>query len=192
MKKFFTLRNIVLCCGALFLLVAFILSFVASLKLTSHGIVTEVKFIVWGANKFVIDGQERPISDFAGADKVGPAVLPFIGALLMILAAVGAILVALLVKKPWAKWVVVGLAVLAIAGGVFQFFAYDQTIRAVVHAMAKENHITDPEQIKETIEEMKELYKEFDPKTTVNVLMGVFGIVGGLALCGSQFLPEKK
>lgn len=192
MKKFFTLRNIVLCCGALFLLVAFILGFVASLKLTYSGMVAEVKNIVWGANKLFVDGQERPISDFAGVDKVGPAVLPFIGALLMILAAVGAVLVALLVKKPWAKWVVVGLAVLAIAGGVFQFFAYDQTVRAIVHALAKEAHVTDKEQIKEMIEQMKEAYKDFDPKTTVNILMGVFGIVGGLALCGSQFLPEKK
>ena len=192
MKKFFTLRNIVLCCGALFLLVAFILSFVASLKLSSHGMGAEVKNIVWGANKLFVEGEERPISDLAGTDKVGPAVLPFIGALLMILAAVGAILVALLVKKPWAKWVVVGLAVLAIAGGVFQFFAFDQTVRAIVHSMAKEAGITDKEQIKEVIEQMKEMYGEMNPQTTVNVLMGVFGIVGGLALCGSQFLPEKK
>ena len=192
MKKFLTLRNIVLCCGALFLLVAFILSFVASLKLTNHGMVAEVKNIVWGANKVIVDGQERPISEFAGVDKVGPAVLPFIGALLVILAAVGAILVALLVKKPWAKWVVIGLAVLAIVGGVFQFFAYDQTIRASVNALAKEAGVTDKEQIKEAIEQTKEIYNEFNPKTIVNVLMGVLGIVGGLAIGGSQFLPEKK
>ena len=192
MKKFFTLRNIVLCCGALFLLVAFFLSFAASLHFSAHGLTAEVKNIVWGANKLITNGTEVPFKEGFGIDKAGPAVLPFVGIILMILAAIGAILVALLVKAPWAKWVVVGLAVVAIAGAIFQFFAFDQTVRAIINETAKEAGITDKEAIKEAIEEAKEMYADLNPKATVNVIMGVLGIVGGLALCGSQFLPEKK
>lgn len=192
MKKFFTLRNIVLCCGALFLLVAFFLSFAARLSFSIGEHSAVVKNIVWGANKLITDGTEVPFEDGFGIEKAGPAVLPFVGIILMILAAIGAILVALFVKAPWAKWVVVGLAVVAIAGAVFQFFAFDQTIRAIINQTAKEAGVTDKEQIKKAIEEAKEMYGELNPKATVNVIMGVLGIVGGLTVCASQFLPEKK
>ena len=44
----------------------------------------------------------------------------------------------------------------------------------------------------DTIEEAKEMYADLNPKTAVSVVMGVLGIVGGLTVCASQFLPEKK
>lgn len=193
MKKFLTVRNIVLCAGALFLLVAFFLSFAAGLKVTEMGQQATFKNIIWGCRKIIgPDGEELSIGVVFGTEKVGPAVLPFIGLLLMILSVIGAILVTLLVKKPWAKWVVVALAALAIAGAVFQFFAISQFVRAGVNAMAKEAGITDKEQINKYYEQYLNLFKNEDAKAPVSVVMGVLGILGGCALGVSALLPEKK
>ena len=192
MKKLFTLRNIVLFAGALVLLVVFCLSFAATIKVSDSGHVGVLKNIIWGCSKFVVDGEVTTPKLIVGVDKVGPATLPFVGMLLILVALLGAVVVALLVKKPWAKWVVVGLAVLAITGAVFQFFAIDQFIRVAVNALAKQYGITDKNEIAKAIAEYKHIFAIMNAKAVMSTLLGVFGIVGGLAVGASQFLPEKK
>ena len=193
MKKVLTLKNIVLFAGALFLLVAFFISFAAKLTAYQGGFTQSYNNIIWGCNSLTLDGVKHPLAELGmGIDKADPAALPLVGVILMILAAIGAILVALLVKKPWAKWVVVGLAVLAITGAIFQFFAMQGFLRGMVNAMARALGVTDKEAIEQEYQSALEGMKELGAKTTVSTLMGVFGIVGGLAVGASQFLPEKK
>ena len=193
MKKFLTLRNIVLCCGALFLLVAFFISFAAKVTAYNGGYTQSYNNIVWGCNSFTLNGEKHALVDLGmGIEKADPAILPLIGLILMLLAAIGAALVALLVKKPWAKWVVVGLAVLAIAGAIFQFFAMQGFLRGMINAMARALGVTDKEAIEQEYQSALEGMKEQGARTTVSTLMGIFGIVGGLAVGASQFLPEKK
>ena len=193
MKKFLTLKNIVLCCGALFLLVAFFMSFAAKLTSYQSGFTQSYNNIIWGSNSITLNGEKHSFVELSiGIDKADPAALPLVGLILMLLAAIGAILVALLVKKPWAKWVVVGLAVLAITGAVFQFFAMSGFLRGMVNAMARAAHVTNQQAIEEEYQHALESMKEQGARTTVSTLMGVFGIVGGLAVGASQFLPEKK
>ena len=193
MKKFLTLKNIILCSGVLLLLVAFFLSFAAGLKLNEAGGEATFKNIIWGCKKVVSsDGEEVSIAVIFGEQKVGPAVLPFVGVLLMVLSAVGAVLVALLVNKPWAKWVVIGCAAFAVAGAVFQFFAYPQFLRAGINAMAKHAGITDKDEINHAYDMYKSHWDKMNPRTVVSIVMGALGIAGGLAVGASQFLPEKK
>lgn len=191
MKKFLTLRNIVLCCGALLLLVAFFLSFAASVKVFDSGVDGVFKNAIWGCREVQLPDQVISIGVIFGTEKVGPAVLPFLGVLFMLLAALGAILVALLVKKPWAKWVVVGLAVLAIAGAVFQFFIYTQLLRAGVNASVKEG-LVEKSYADDFYQTLKTHFDKGNPRFAVSVAMGILGILGGLAVGASQLLPEKK
>ena len=190
MKKFLTLRNIVLCCGALFLLVAFFLSFAAGIKLTDMGQTGTFKNVIWGCKKVVLPEREVSVAVVFGTENIGPAVLPFIGLLLMVLAAIGAILVALLVKKPWAKWVIIALAVLAIAGAVFQFFVINQFLRAGVNAAVKEGLVS-KDYAEQYFETLKADFKSGDAKAPMSIVMGILGILGGSAVGASQFLPEK-
>ena len=189
MKKFLTLRNIALFCGALLLLVAFFISFAASIKIIDGNDYTKFYNVIWGCNKMDTSGH---ITVLDADEKMGVAVLPFIGLWLLLVGALGAILVGLLVKKPFAKWVVVVCAVLALAGAIMQFFIFDQFVRAFIHKMAEDLHVTDKEQIKHAIEQYKEMYGAYKRNEVVSILMGVFGILGGLAIGASQFLPEKK
>ena len=193
MKKFLTLKNIVLCSGALLLLVAFFLSFGATAHGTNHGVASSYDNIVWGCNSLTIDGVKHPLSELMpGLVRAKPAALQLTGIILMLVAAIGAALVALLVKKPWAKWIVVGLAVVAVAGAVFQFFALQGFVRGMVNAMAENLGITDKEAIEQEYKEFLKNAREDGVKITMNIVMGVLGIIGGLAVGASQFLPEKK
>ncbi len=193
MKKFLTLKNIILCSGALLLLVAFFLSFGATAYGTNHGVSSSYNNIVWGSNSITIDGVKHPLSEIMpGIVSAKPAALQLTGIILMLVAAIGAALVALLVKKPWAKWVVVGLAVVAVAGAVFQFFALQGFVRGMINAMAEKMGVTDKEAIEHEYQEFLKTAREQGVKITMNIVMGVLGIVGGLAVGASQFLPEKK
>ena len=108
----------------------------------------------------------------------------------MVLAAIGAILFALLVKKPWAKWVIIALAVLAIAGAVFQFFVINQFLRAGVNAAVKEGLVS-KDYAEQYFETLKADFKSGDAKAPMSIVMGILGILGGSAVGASQFLPEK-
>ena len=191
MKKFLTLRNIVLCCGALFLLVAFFLSFAASVKV-ADGVQDGIfQNVIWGCREVQLPDRVISVGVVFGTEKVGPAVLPFIGIILMLVASIGAVLVTLLVKKPWAKWVVVALAALAIAGAIFQFFIYTQLLRAGVNAAVREGMV-EKSYADDFYQTLKTQFDKGNPRFAVSVVMGILGILGGLAVGASQLLPEKK
>ena len=192
MKKFLTLRNIVLCAGALLLLVAFFLSFGAKATGVEMGVKFSYNNIVWGSNSVTSDGKTYTFAEMFGIAAAKPAVLPLVGLILMLVAALGAIVVALFVKKPWAKWVVLALAILAVAGGVFQFFAMQGFCRGVTLALCEKAGITDKEHIEEAYNTYLQSMKDDGTKFTMSVVEGVLGIVGGLAVGASQFLPENK
>ena len=189
MKKFFSLRNIILLSGALLVLVAFFLSFAASFKfISTSGWYQKAFHIIWGCDKIDMNGSIQ----YADAEnKIGVAVIPFIGIWLMLVGALGVVIVALAVKKPWAKWVVICFAVLILAGAIMQFFIFDAFCRAYVHKAAEMNHWTKQEEIAE-YKHFKEQYGYFDHRAPVSAIMGAFGITGALAAVASRFIPEKK
>ncbi len=193
MKKFLTLKNIVLCSGALLLLVAFFLSFGATAHGDNHGVASSYDNIVWGCNSITYDGVKHPLSELVpGLVRAKPAALQLTGIILMLVAAIGAPLVALLVKKPWAKWIVVGLEVIAVAGAVLQFFALQGFVRGMVNAMAEVMGVTDKAVIEQQYQEFLKNARADGVKITMNIVMGVIGFVGGFAVGASQFLPEKQ
>ena len=185
MKKYLTLRNVVLCCGALLLLVAFFISFAAKLKLTESGQEGYYNNIIWGCNSVTSAGKTE------GIGQVQAAPLQLAGLIMIIVGTLGAV-VASFVKKPYAKWIVVGLAVVTLAGSIFQFFAIEGFARALANTAAAEDGITDKAQIEIVYQLCLSELRAGNASAVVSTLMGIFGIVGSLGVCASPFLPEKK
>ena len=188
MKKFFTLKNIVLLGAVVFGLVAFFLSFGANLNVTIDGTRGTLKNIVWGCNLFVANGHgEVP------PYKIGPSVLTMIGFILILVGILGAAAVGLFLQKPWAKWIVVACAAVALVGSVFTFIYVGPFARAFTDAMFKSQglHPTQ-EQYNHMFEQVKEMFKNGDPSCPGCVVAGILGIIAAGAAGASQFLPEKK
>ena len=193
MKKFLTLRNVVLCFAAALVLAALIMSFFVSLNATFMGQTGSYKHILWGCDKAILEGQEVPVSEMGTyTDKTIKAMaLPLAGLIMMVVAAVGAVLVALFVKKPFAKYVVAGLGLVILAGGIMQFWPIESFSRASVLSM-KGIEGASKEEIKEAVEFYTKMFKEAGANAPVAIVMGVLGCLSGVAVAASQFLPEKK
>ena len=188
MKKFLTLRNIVLAAGALVAIVGFVLTFFAGLKL-NLGVEAEIKSFIYGAKTLVAEGEEYAVKDVLGYEPV-IAIVPFIGALLMVVGAVAACVVGLLVKKPFAKWIVLACGVVVLAGGIMQFFPVEAFTQSYVDGIIK----ADPSAAdyrQELIDEMLEQLKAMEASSPMAIVCGVLGCVGGAAAGASAFLGKK-
>ena len=193
MKKFLTLRNAVLCFAATLVLAAFIMSFFVSLDATVEGVKGSYKHILWGCDKAVANGRTTPISDMGtfSADKLKAMGLPLAGVIMMVIATIGAILVALLVKKPFAKYVVAGLGLVILAGGIMQFWPVESFARSYVYSF-KGVEEASKANIDYAIEQHIALFKQLNAHAPLAVVMGVFGCLSGVAISVSGFLPEKQ
>ena len=198
MKKFLTLRNIVLAAGALVAIVGFVLTFFADVAYDlGGGYAMEYKGVIYGCSKLVYAGQEFTIAEFTEGvfgirvEKYGLMVVPFIGALLMVVGAVAACVVGLLVKKPFAKWIVLACGVVVLAGGIMQFFPLEAFADAEVRAVYGAAGVTDEEAIKEAVQNDLEALKEAGAKCTLAIVSGILACVGGVAAGASAFLGKK-
>lgn len=191
MKKFLTLKNILVCVGALFGILVFALSFADGMNGVIDEANAKIPNIVWGSTKLIasLGGKTRtfPFYDGFGVASSGVLALPFIGVLLALLSAIGACAVLFLVKD--AKVQKIALLVcggLLLLGGVFQFFAGAMFPNQVANKMINAGVI--PESNRELVHRM---FSNMHANAAV-YLTGIFGILGGAAIAVSQFLPEKK
>ena len=191
MKKFLTLKNILVCVGALFGILVFALSFADGMKGVMEGDEARIPNIVWGSTKLFITSSGQTITfsfyDGFGVANSGILALPFIGVLLALLSAIGACVVLFIVKD--AKVQKIALLVcggLLLLGGVFQFFAGAMFPNQVANKMINAGVI--PESNRELVYRM---FANMHANAAV-YLTGVFGVLGGAAIAVSQFLPEKK
>ncbi len=185
MKKFLTLKNILICAAAFVGLVVFFLSFAvqAQLKGTTggHTMVAKIVNSVWGAT----EGRTYQDGQFVVAMRLdgGVSILPILGFVFVLLGAIGAVLVAFLVKKPWAKWVVLACGVLALLGGVFQFFGGESAYVAYAKS------------IDATVEQAKAYLADQGIKANpgaLGIILGILSILVGGAFGAAALLPEKK
>jgi len=172
--------------------VAIVLSFFAGMRITAAGTSGLYKNVIWGCKEIDVDGNIITIKSLMNVEKVGVSVLPVVGLALMLVGGVGALLVALLAKKPSAKWLVLACGVLILAGAIMQFFILNAFGRAMVTTVYKEAGITDQAEIEKAVKEGIENLKKQDPKFVVSTVMGILGCVGGVAAIGGALLPEKK
>ena len=187
-----TMKKVLPLVAFLFVVAAIIMSFFAALKGTSGGTTTTYKGIIWGCKELDVDGMKVTLKDLMGIESSGIAVLPFIGLILMLLGGLGGLLVALLAKKPSAKWILLICGVLVLAGAIMQFFALQAFLRALINTSAKEAGVTDKETIEQAYKEALENVKKTDPKITLSVIMGILGCLAGVFNGVAALLPEKN
>lgn len=184
MKKFLTLRNVLICAGAFLALLVFIFSFVAELRAVNPGGDFSNLNFIWGGTK-VRNNATGAIAD--SGDGVGVVVLPMLGAILSILGGLCAVVIALCGDKLFknekvAKIVLLVAGGLIVLGGVFTLFAKEGYIGNV----AREEGIT-VEQYKAWIQS-----QNITLKCGLPIVSGILGIVGGGAIILSQFVQEKS
>lgn len=193
MKKLLTLRNVILCCAAVLILAVFIMSFFVSFNVSIAGIYYSYKHVLWGCDKVAMGGTELTISElenFSGATLKAMA-LPLAGLIMMVVGVAGAVVVALLVKKPFAKYIVMGLGLVALAGGIMQFWPIESFARSYVNSIKGVEQASQAE-IDEAINFYIKVFKDGNSSAPVAVVMGILGCLSGVAVVASQVVPEKE
>ena len=191
MKEKLTLRNVIICGAAFLAILFFFLSFAARAHLYGPGeggiVSYTFKNAFWKADDLVVymGGAEVEAGPVTG--KI--AALPIVGLILMIVAAVGAAVIALVVKDAkLSKILLVCTGVVSIVGGVFTFFVGESALRTFAYLMGGEEALKEIAEIKA---EMAAAGYKYGPKA-LSVVIGVVAIVAGSAYGVAPFLPEKK
>ena len=194
MKKYLTLKNCVLCFAGVLVLTTFILSFFVSI----NGALQEEKCVfnhaLWGCDTITFAGKDHPIKQlqiFGDKNNLKMMGVAFAGLLMMVLGTIAAILVALFLKKPWAKYVVVGCAAVVLAGGIMQFFPLESFARSFVNSYYNISEASQSE-VEAMVNDMIAVFKNHDGNAPVSVVMGVFGCLSAVGLGAVPFLPEKQ
>ncbi len=191
MKKLFTLRNVLILAGALLAILVFVFSFLAVCKtegdLLGTHYVSRVYNIIWGANKSkTVAGNNTEIRKF---DEAYPAAgLPLVGAILVLVGGLCALVVVLLGDKLFknekvAKIVLLAAGGLMLVGGVFHFFI-NSAFADVMVKQANSEHFTKQDAL--------DMLKDEKASYGLVIVSGILAVLGGLSIAASQFLPNKK
>lgn len=192
MKKLFTLRNILVCLGALLAVGSFFIAFAAGFSYTEdtlHGSATVIVSNVIIGKRFIttIIGNIASINAVENAAHAG---LSLAGIIMMLIAGLAACVFAFVFgKHKWAKWVIVGCAVVILTGAIFAFCMKDSYILSSVDKLIKDGDF--PASQRQTlINDYRETLK--NAKLNVGyVFTGLFGVFGALIIAASQFVKEK-
>lgn len=186
MKKFLTLRNVLICGAVLFALLVFLFSFMAAYRVTpSNGHWYQSQTIIWGSRTTKNwDGSSYTASANDAEKALG---LPIVGAIFALLVAGGLVLVLLLGEKLFKdekirKIVLFALAGLLVLAGIFTFFAQLQFETNI----AKEANMT----LKEYHDFMKDM--NWKASCGLPIVSGILAMLGGAAVAASQFIPDKQ
>ncbi len=171
MKKFLTLRNCLICCGSFLGLVAFILAAACGATYT---------YEILGGTKSVLYSNVV----FGNGTDYGAAVLPLIGAILIIVGVLCAVVVGFFGDKflkdaKVRKVLLIIAAAFVLLGGVFLFFIKGSNAAAWA---AKSGG---------TKEDYLSLWSHGKYEAAGIIIAGVLAALGGLSICASQFVKSK-
>ena len=183
MKGKLTLRNVLICAGAFLAILVFVFSFLTALRSTSSFGDMEALNVIWGSTQ-AKDIASGKISDLPEAQKA--LGLPLVGAIMVLVGGLCALVMALfgekLIKDEKVRKIVVLVAAgLVVLGGVFQFFV----VSSYISVQAKKAGVT-VEEYKKQIEAMGVTLS-----SAMSIVSGIVGIVGGGAICASEFVKGK-
>ncbi len=177
-KSMMALKNILIAIAGLMGIVAFIFMFTGSITVKDGLLKTTVTYknVVLGSNQIVTKiGSTVTTANLDKEHALGLLGLPFIGYLLVSLAGIGAAIVNLFLNVKSKKIINLVLACLMVLGGIFIFFTTSSFL-----------NLEEMELVKKAVE--NESYTVAAGFTTV--LSGIFGIVGGLSVCASEFVAK--
>lgn len=171
MKKLLTLRNCLICCGSLFGLVAFILAAVCGATFTVSG---------FGGTSSTL--YQNVV--FGNGKDYGAAVLPLIGAILVLVGVLCAVVVGFFGDKflkdaKVRKVLLLVAAAFVLLGGVFLFFikGANASAWAAKSGGTKEDYLS--------------VWSHGKYEAAGIIIAGVLAVLGGLSICASQFVKSK-
>lgn len=189
MKEKLTLRNVFIWGAAFLGLLIFCLSFAGSARMSftegNHSMLYKSTNAIWSCSHINVydNGSFKVSGDIAGK----PFILPILGIVLVLVAAIGAVLISFLLKnEKLAKILLIVAGALSIVGGIFVFFTGESIIRSFVYEM---------EESLDSLEVYKAQFKSgggrYGPGA-LTVILGILAIIAGGLTIVAPFLPEKK
>ena len=177
MKEKLTLRNVAIWFAALLALVVFIVSFTVKFWYGTKASGIMFNNFIWGSKSGAEwSGGHMYGGSFPG---VGPAVLPMIGVILVLLAAIGAVVVSFVIKdEKLRKIIILVCAGLMLLGGVFAFITRPtgaKLLWAAVH-----------------FKEEDAIAMGYNPRCPGGVVCGILAIIGAASIAVPQFLKDIK
>lgn len=189
MKEKLTLRNVIIWSAAFLGLLIFCLSFAGGARMSytegNHSLLYKFTNAIWSCSHVNVydNGSLMASGDIAGK----PFILPILGIVLVLVAAIGAVLISFLLKnEKLAKILLIVAGVLSIVGGVFVFFTGESVIRSFVYEMTG-----NLDQLEAYKAEFKSAGGKWGPGA-LTVILGILAIVAGGLNIVAPFLPEKK
>ena len=187
MKEKLTLRNVIILSAAFIAVVVFGLSFLVRGYLEMEGGKYILTFAVYRPLKIIgIENGHTEVIDLRKYD-VAIFALPLIGVILTLVSAAAAVVVALIIKdEKVVKIALLACGVLAVTGGVFQFFVGETALRTFVKLEAGSL---------DQLEWVREMIKKIGGKYytgALGVVDAILAVLAGCALAVAPFLPEKK
>lgn len=180
MKKFLTLKNVLVFCGAFLLVLAFALSFAVAGKIVGNSNVLTISSVFYNPKEVVADGQVIAIAE----EYRYFAAVPVIGYILGAVGGLAAVVVVFVVKNEKVKkFAVLGCGALALVGAIMSFI----TLEPATHVFAKAMGFT-MDQAHDVLKAMGGVEKA----SPLAIIMSILGTLGALGIVASRFLPEKK
>lgn len=187
MKKYLTLRNVLVFSAAVLAIVAFFVAFGSGIFEIDEGDRYEYLGIVIGTLK-IIDGAHTGEIPPEAAWHAG---LALAGLIMALVASLGAVAVKIFFsEKKWSKWAVIGCAGVILVGAVFVCFTKDNFIVAHVDKMIEIGECKPSERA-----EMIAYYREEFGPMNLNACAIISIICSFLAAIGvgvSEFIKDKQ
>ena len=184
MKKYLTLKYLVLVTTAFVVVLMFFLSFAGNYYLNASGEIIKFPGYVWGANRAEIwfAGSLYESLAIPKGEREVPA-LPLVGLILSLVSAIGMCLVTFLIpeeKFPAKKWIVVACAGLIVVGGILLFVNKNAGRELVCKLLG----------ISRAELEKHLAAKEGYDRANMCVATGILYILFGASVAGVQFLKK--
>ena len=189
MKEKLTLRNFIIWGAAFLGLLFFFLTFAATARMSftegGHTVVYKFSHAIWSCNH--ADVYDNGAFAASGYIHGKPFILPILGAILILLAALGTVAISFFIKdEKLRKILLIVAGSLSILGGVFVFFVGESAIRSFVNEV--QGNLDHLEEIKQ---EFKNSGGKIGPGG-FSVIIGIVAILVGGSFAAAPFLPEKK
>ena len=189
MKKLLTLRWLLLCVGATLALIAFFVALGGTMEGTAN-LYGLVSFPVSYSGALFGITYTANFYGMTYTAKLGISVFPFLGWLLLLFGLVGVVVCAFVIKdEKLRKILIICGSAAVVVGAICLFFIKPSVENAALSAFKKAAGEYEAYVTKDLIkDEMNRINARFPGIITA----GVFGLLGGLAMCATQFIPEVK
>ena len=189
MKKFLTLRNVIIWTAALIGLVMFFVSFALPAKMVADGLEGTLDHVIWGFDSMTAGSYHTTIAEayhFKSADANGFGLVGFLFTLISALALVVAVF--LIKKEKIAKIVIFASAGLMLVGGIFQLLVVPGISSSFVNAAIRAYG----EGARQEAKAVGDIMQGYCSLSGGSIVCAILTFVAAIGAGASQFVPDKQ